>query len=40
MGGFGFWPGWDYGYYDYGCGYGYPYYNYSYYDSCYLPGYY
>jgi hypothetical protein len=28
------WPGWNYGYYDYGCGYGYPYYNYYSY-SCY-----
>jgi len=28
--------GWDYGYYDYGCGYGYPYYN-PY--SCDLPAY-
>jgi hypothetical protein len=37
---FGFGPGWDYGYYDYGCRYGYPYYN-SYYNpySCYLPEY-
>jgi hypothetical protein len=33
-----FGPGWDYGYYDYGCNYGYPYYNYSSY-SCYLPEY-
>jgi hypothetical protein len=32
-----FGPGWnDYGYYDYGCSYGYPYYSYNPY-SCYLP---
>jgi hypothetical protein len=31
-----FGPVWDYGSYDYGCSYGYPYYN-PY--SCYLPGY-
>jgi hypothetical protein len=32
---FGFEPDWDYGYYDYGCNYGYPYYRpYSYYN-CY-----
>jgi hypothetical protein len=31
-----FGPGWDYGSYDYGCSYGYPYYN-PY--SCYLPAY-
>lgn len=33
-----FGPGWDYGYYDHGCRYGYPYYNYNPY-SCYLPAY-
>jgi hypothetical protein len=29
-------PGFSYGFYDYGCGYGYPYYNRY---SCYTPGY-